>query len=241
MEEVLKEFGLSDNEATVYIALLKAGISTANRISELSGLKRSTAYDNLNLLISKGIVSVINKGMTHYYESAEPEKILYLLDEKRSRIKEIIPKLKALKESTKEKTGVTYFEGKKGVLTVLNDIIDQKKELWFIGSRKKASTVLEHYPDNFILKRAEHKIFLRAVLAEEDIGHPAYKEKQIIELSNIKFSKELNGSSSNVFIYGNRVAFMSSGQNPVGIIIINSEILEQQKRIFEILWKIAKK
>ncbi|HLC53517.1 MAG TPA: helix-turn-helix domain-containing protein [Candidatus Nanoarchaeia archaeon] len=241
MEEILKDFGLSDNETTVYLALLKIGNSTANRVAEITGLKRSTTYDNLNLLASKGIVSTIIKGSTHYYEPADPDKLLYLLDEKRSRIQQIIPKLKNLKESIKEKTGVTYFEGKKGVLTVLNDILDQNKELWFYGSRKKASSVLEHYPDDFILKREQHQIFLRAVLAEEDRGHPFYKSRSIARLSDLRFSKELNSISSNVFIYGDRVAFMSSGQNPVGIIIVNSEILEQQKKIFEILWKTAKK
>jgi sugar-specific transcriptional regulator TrmB len=241
MEEVLKEFGLSSNETTVYIALLKTGNSTANRIAEITGLKRSTTYDNLNLLISKGIVSTIIKGDTHYYESADPNKLLSLLEEKKSRLRRIIPQLRNLKESVREKTGVTYFEGKKGVLTVLNDIIDQKKELWFYGSRKRASSVLEHYPDDFILKRAQHKIFLRAVLAEEDRDHPAYRTKGISNLSDLKFSKDLNVIDSNVFIYGDRVAFMSSGQNPVGIIIVNPEILSQQKRIFEVLWKTAKK
>ena len=59
MEEILKDFGLSDNETTVYLALLKIGNSTANRVAEITGLKRSTTYDNLNLLASKGIVSTI--------------------------------------------------------------------------------------------------------------------------------------------------------------------------------------
>jgi sugar-specific transcriptional regulator TrmB len=241
MNEILKDFGLSDNETNVYLALLKIGNSTANRVSEITGLKRSTTYDNLNILISKGIVSTIIKESTHYYEAADPEKLLSLLDEKRSRIQQIIPRLKSLKESIKEKTGVTYFEGKKGVLTVLNDILDQNKELWFYGSRKKASTVLEHYPNDFILKRQQHNIFLRAVLAEEDRGHPTYKLKSIIKLSDLRFSKDFNGISSNVFIYSDRVAFISSGQNPVGIIIVNSEISEQQKKLFEILWKNSKK
>jgi HTH-type transcriptional regulator, sugar sensing transcriptional regulator len=241
MEKELKEFGLSDNEVEIYLALLKTGLTTANRLSQLTGIKRSTTYDNLSLLINKGIASTISKGNVRYYEAVNPEKIIHLLEEKRDKISKIVPELLRLKESTSEKTGVTYFEGKKGVLTVLNDIIDLKKELWFYGSRKMASSVLEHYPDDFILKRAEHKIFLRAVLAEEDREHPAYKKKSILSLSNLRFLKDLNGATSNVFIYGDRIAFMSSGQNPVGIIIMNSEILEQQKKIFEILWKLAKK
>ncbi len=240
MYEELGEFGLSENEIQTYIALLKTGISTANRIAEITGIKRSTTYDNLSLLINKGIVSKIMKEHVQYYEAAQPEKLIYLLEERKDRIKKILPKLKSIQESTSEKTGVTYFEGKKGVLTVLNDIISENKELWFYGSRTMAKTALAHYPDNFIYKRAENKIFLKAILAEEDREHPAYKEKNIIKLSSLKFSKDLNGVSANVFIYSNRVAFMSSGENLVGIIIKNKEILNQQKKIFEMLWKNAK-
>lgn len=241
MYEELREVGLSENETQTYVTLLKTGISTANRVAEITGIKRSTVYDTLNQLINKGIVSKIVREEVHYYEAAQPEKLIYLLDERKERIKQIIPKLKSIQESTTEKTGVTYFEGKKGVLTVLNDIIEQNKELWFYGSRTAAKTALAHYPDNFIYKRAENKIFLKAILAEEDREHPAYNDKKIIKLSNLKFSKDLNNISANVFIYSNRVAFMTSGENPVGIIIKNKEILQQQRGIFEILWKNAKK
>ena len=51
----------------------------------------------------------------------------------------------------------------------------------------------------------------------------------------------MNKISSNTFIYGDRVAFMTSEDDPTGIIIKNSKIVQQQKKIFEILWKTAKK
>ncbi len=204
-------------------------------------MKRSTTYDNLALLINKGIVSSIVKGKVSYYEAANPEKIVQLLDEKKNRIKAIIPKLQALKEEASEKTGVTFYEGKKGVITVLNDILDQKKELWFYGSRKMGLVALENYPENFIKKRAEAGIELIAVLAEEDKGDPTYKNKKIYKLSNLRFLKKLNKIESNVFIYGDRVAFISSGINLVGIIIRNKEIVAQQRNIFRQLWKQAKR
>lgn len=241
MYEELKEFGLSTNEINVYVTLLKTGLSTANRISEISGIKRTTTYDNLNLLLNKGIVSIIEKDSTKYYEAASPEKIISLLEEKKDKIKKILGELTNLKESASQKTGVTFFEGKKGVLTVLNDIIDEKKELWFYGSRKMALIALKHYPENFIQKRADKHILLKAVLAEEDIDDPSYKDKKIFGLSNLKFLKELDNIETNVFIYGDRVAFMTSTENPVGIIIRDNNILNQQKTIFNILWKIAKK
>lgn len=241
MYEELKEFGLSDNEVMVYITLLKTGLTSANRIAKITGIKRSTTYDNLTLLANKGIVSTIMKDRVSFYEAADPNKIVKLLEEKKEKINKIVPQLKALKESVKEKTGVTFFEGKKGVITVLNDILDERKELWFYGSRKMALVAMQHYPENFIQKRAEHNIPLRAVLAEEDKGDPVYQDNRIYSLSKLKFSKDLNKISTNVFIYSDKVALITSGENLVGIIIKNKEIVEQQKRIFNLLWKIARR
>ena len=45
MYEELKEFGLSENEIVIYVELLKAGTTTANRIAKLTGIKRSTTYE----------------------------------------------------------------------------------------------------------------------------------------------------------------------------------------------------
>ncbi len=237
----LKEFGLSDNEITIYLTLLKTGSSTANRIAQITGLKRSTTYDNLALLVNKGIVSTVMKDKVYFYESANPIKIVHLLEEKKERIEKIVPELLKLKESISEKTGVTYFEGKKGVLTVLNDILDEGKELWFYGSRTMALISLKHYPENFIQKRAEKGIKLSAILAEEDRNDPVYEDKKIFKLSQLRFIDKFNKIDTNVFIYSDRVAFMTSNENPVGIIIKNKEVLQQQKKIFQIIWKMSKK
>ena len=240
MEE-LKEFGLSDNEIEIYITLLKLGSSTANRVSELSGIKRSTTYDNLNLLINKGIVSSFIRKEVTYYEAQDPEKIIDLIEEKKTKIKKILPSLKKFKSSINEKSSVSFFEGKRGVLTILNDILDNEKELLFYGSRKMALISLAHYPENFILKRAEKGIKLKAVLAEEDKKDPSYKDKKIFALSELKFTKELDQIPANVFIFGEKVAFMTSEENPTGILIKDNKILQHQKKIFNILWNNSKK
>lgn len=241
MYDELKEFGLSENEIIVYSSLLKTGDSTANRTSKLTGMKRTTTYDNLAMLISKGIVSTINKGDATYFSAADPNKILRLMEDKKERVSKIIPELQMLQGIAEDTSGVTFFEGKKGVITVLNDIIDENKELWFYGSRKMALSALQHYPENFIRKRAEHRIFLRAVLASEDKGDPAYDDKKVYSLSKLRFLAHFNKASTNVFIYGDKVAFMTSGENLVGIIIKNKDIVKQQRDLFELFWKIAKK
>lgn len=239
MYEELKEFGLSDNESEVYVALLKAGTATANKIAKITGIKRSTTYDNLNLLINKGLVSMITKDNVHLYEAAEPKKINRILQERKDKISRIIPQLQSLKETAKSKAGVTFYEGKKGVITILNDILDEKKPLLFYGSRKTALVALQNYPENFIQKRADSKIPLRAVLALEDKGDPTYKDRKIKKYSKTKFLKELNKINTQVFIYSDKVAFMNSGSSLSGLIAKDKSLVEHQKLIFNMLWKKA--
>ncbi len=241
MYEELKELGMSENEIRIYIELLKTGTTTANRIAKLTGIKRSTTYDNLSLLGNKGMVSSILQDKVTYYEAVDPKKIIRIMDEKKEKLNSIVEKLSSLKEINKYEGGASFYEGKKGVVTILNDILDEKKELWFYGSRKRAMTALQNYPDNFVLKRAESDIHLKAVMSSEDKGDPAMNDKKVYALSKMKFLKSLNNIPTNVFIYGNKVAFMTSGDNIVGIIIKNKDVVNQQKSIFEVLWKIAKK
>src|SRR3989344_798668 len=192
MYEELKEFGLSDNEIKIYIELLKTGTTTANRISKLTGVKRSTTYDNLNLLVNKGLVSSIIKEKVIYFEAIDPKKIMRLMEEKKDKLNKVVKELGLLMKVRESEGGASFFEGKKGVVMILNDILDDKKELWFYGSRKEAQVALEKYPDNFVLKRAELGIRLRAIMAGEDKGDPSMNDKKVYALSKMRFLKSLD-------------------------------------------------
>jgi HTH-type transcriptional regulator, sugar sensing transcriptional regulator len=233
MEDVLKEFGLSENEILVYITLLKTGTTTANRLSALSGLKRSTTYDTLHTLTAKGIVSVCIKNNVQYYEASDPEKLVHILDEKKKRLEAIVPELKQLKETKSETVGVTFFEGKKGVVTVLNDIIDCKKDFLFIGSRKMAKVPLKHYPDNFVRKRVEKGIKVQGILAEEDKEDTYIHDANAEGLSDFSYAKQLDGCPADIFIYGDKAAIITNSKDPSGVIISDSDIAKQLRLLYD--------
>ncbi|MFH1850342.1 MAG: helix-turn-helix domain-containing protein [archaeon] len=121
--ELVKEAGLTDGEAKVYLTLLELGSSTTGPLIEKSKVARSFIYTILQNLIDKGLVSYITKEKTNYYEAADPEKILeYLgqrqarLEESSNRIKEVLPRLKLLRK-TAPSTEVRVYEGFNGVKT----------------------------------------------------------------------------------------------------------------------------
>ena len=58
IKEMLKETGLTDSEARIYLALLELGPSLAGKISRKTGIHRRNVYDITERLIKKGLIAV---------------------------------------------------------------------------------------------------------------------------------------------------------------------------------------
>src|SRR5258708_27934173 len=66
IEVILKNFGLSEKEISVYLALVELGPSSVREISAKSKVNRGTTYDILRALIKLGIASYYNKESKQY-------------------------------------------------------------------------------------------------------------------------------------------------------------------------------
>ena len=80
--KLLEEVGITNNEATIYLSLIQHGESTANSISEITGLHRGYVYDTLSKLVNKGVVSYITKQGTKFFKGVHPSKFLDMIREK---------------------------------------------------------------------------------------------------------------------------------------------------------------
>ena len=238
-EEALKEFGLNDKETKVYLALLSLGTSSVNRIAEQADIIRTTAYDILKSLIEKGLASYVIKSGVKYYESAAPEKIIAILDEKKRKVQEILPALKKIREFVLEKPKVEIYEGKEGLKTILEDMLITKKDICGYSSVKLLK-LLEYYFPNFIRRRAKLKIKTRVIM-ERSKETKKLKKKDTEELRELRFIKEASNFKLGYYIYGNKVSILIAKQEePMGILIENEELAEAEKLIFERVWNQAK-
>lgn len=225
-EEALKEFGLSEKEVKVYIALLRLGTSSVNRIAEKSMLQRTTTYDILKSLTEKGLVSHVVKEKKRYFEAADPNKLLNMLKEKEGKIAEIIPGLELIRKSIKEKPSITLYEGRAGMKTILEDILKTKKDFMCYASKKDLAKFFKYYFPHFVDERVKLGIKAKLILDAEPIA----KELTEFKIINKKFKTA-------TWIYGNRIAILTLEENePVGIIIENEEIANTQRIVFEVMW-----
>lgn len=234
--EILKEAGLTNNEALIYKALLELGPSLAGQISRKTGLHRRTVYDVTEMLIKKGLIGYILKNNRRLFEASSPERFIDILKEKENSLNTLLPEMMNIYGKTKEKQETNFYKGRQGLKTVLEDQLEENnKEILILGASPIAYKILEFYFKWFDLKRKKRKIKTKIIFNKMD-------KKIKIPFSEIKYLPQKYSSPLAVNIYGNKVAIILwSEENPIAIVIKNKEISEGYKKYFELMWRIAKK
>src|SRR5579872_7461086 len=130
IQVILKNFGLSEKEIAVYLALIELGPSSVREISAKSKVNRGTTYDILKSLMDLGIVSYYNKESKQYFVAEPPERLLAAIDQKkenldevRSNVEQSLPLIRTLFEKQGGKPAVKLYEGAKGIKLILDDVL----------------------------------------------------------------------------------------------------------------------
>ncbi len=245
-ENILREFGLNNKEIGVYLALIELGPSPVRKIAQKSGVNRGTTYDILKSLKEQGLVSYYHKESHQYFVAEPPERIIQAIDEKQKKFEQLrkdaeknLPALKSVFEKFGGQPLVKFYEGATGVKQILEDVLhtmqdaaDRRYEVYSSSSIELRKKVYRNIPD-YNKRRIKLKIKVRTI----SLGTGG-------ELQGLDERKWLRvqGSQPNAtheIIYGGKIAFLSlnNNQEPVGVIIENSEIYKMQKMIFESTWK----
>jgi sugar-specific transcriptional regulator TrmB len=231
-KEILKQVGLTDGEIEVYLCLLRIGPSLVSRISKETGLHRTHIYDTLEKLKEKGLVSTYIQSGKNYFNPAKPNKILQFLDEKREGIQSILPDLEDLTKFPKEETQVELFKGKNGLKTVLQDVLNTKKDYLVMGSIKQFEQIMQFALPQF-LKKIEKLNIKEKIICD--------KQEKILKIKNgiYRYLKSNYLFPSSFWIYGNKVAIFIWNLPHFAIVINNKDVAKTYRNYFEFFWETA--
>jgi len=247
MKNELKKMGLTEGEASVYLALLKLGSSTVGPIVKESGISYSKIYEVLGRLLEKGLVSFILRDKTKYFQSVEPNRLLEFLKQKEEEIKNneevlknILPDLEGMSKNKGNQTA-EIFIGLKGLKTAYELLLKGYSKntslcYLYVHDEKYAEEADSFYEKEFNYFK-ELGIKLQGISNRDLKGSKSFKKPpKFVDLRFVDFPLP-----TTMDIYQDKVLLVTWRDKPFAYLITSKEISENFMNYFNILWKIAKK
>ena len=234
--EKLQKIGLNLNEAKIYLALLNIGSGQAGKISKESQINRTTTYDSLERLIEKGLVTFVIEANKKVFRPVSPERLLDQIKEKEKTMQEILPELDAVFKESKEKEESDIFRGRKGIKSILQDILNYKEYVAF-GSSGKFMEIMKHDFIMFQKKKKELKIKSRVILSESS----RKTETVRAAYTNFRFIPDEFSAPTTTFVFNDKIAVIIWSETPTATLITSKDVSSSYRKYFELLWRQAKK
>lgn len=232
-KDILTEFGLTNIESKVYLALLKTGMSQAGKIAKAAQLNRTTTYDALSRLIDKGLVSYGMQANKKVFRPGNPEKFKEILKEREHEINSVLPKLTMMFKTASPQKSVTVYYGKKGVKSVFDDMLRHGKEMYVIDAGAQFTQTLPLYLPHFVRGIESKNIKIKHIARRGVDVKPT-------KTTEVRFLPKHILTTAGMTLYADRVAITVWGEIPEAVIIRNRAVYDSFKNYFDILWKSAK-
>lgn len=238
-DKYLRDIGLSEKEAAVYLALLANDKARIADISKKADVKRPTTYVILESLAHKGLVSETTHNKKTYYVAEPPEKLEYFverqirqLEENKKSLGVVVPQLKSIQQGQGERPVVQFFEGKDGLLSSNVDTFAAKigdERAYMVYSRDLVQGAFnEKEAAEMRARRISKGIKSKAVYTSKVGERPSDEtgDRMMIDSSKYKIN-------SDITVYGDNVQIAVLGKRVSGIYIKNKEFAETLKSMIK--------
>lgn len=239
LKEVLQNIGFSEKESKIYLALLELKEALPSVIAKRAGTKRPNTYFILEDLTKKGLASKVKKGGYYHFQSISPHSLVEGYKEKYLNLEQSLPELITLHESYTAKPQMSLFEGKEGLIRIMEDTLNASTDIFCWADVELAVTSLKDYYPTYLKKRVENKIFLKGIFCDDKFAQKSQKKSKeelrevcLISKNDYPFKNEIN-------IYDDKISIISH-EDQVGVIITNQNIADTQRSIFKFAFKCAR-
>lgn len=240
----LIEFGLSDKEAKVYLALIELGPSSVTHIARRAKVSRTNTYHLLNALHAAGLVTSKEGESKIIYSAERPDKLVLFLKaqlydaQKRLKMAEgVLPDLETLYKDPDKKISVRYLEGKEGVIAAYEDTLTAKSEILAYGSVDEAESFFPGYLDEYFQRRTEKKISVKSIFAACERSFQSKKRDKLL-LRKTHLVPESFQIKPEINVYDDKVAIMSLKEN-FGVVIESKDVSDAFRKMFVLAYEKA--
>ncbi len=234
----LSQIGLHKSEIEVYLYLLENGISTPPQIAKGTKIARTNCYNLLQSLKDKGLILEQEKGKRKAYIASDPEAILRSIEQKKEAVERILPDLRALYTTQKNKPTIKFYEGFEQIKEIYWQAT-QTEKLLAIGSTKLLSEKDPIFFKKFQEELKRKEVFLQDIITSQSETVGTEETKQILKgfYDFQTLPSKYQDFPTDILIWDNHIALVTLAEPIFGTVITNPLLAQTFKYIFEMIWE----
>ena len=246
LEDPLKQIGLSEKEAKIYLAALELGEDSVQNIAKKAGIKRPTAYLIIEDLKQKGLIFEKPNSRGHIYIAENPDKLKSILEERKRTLGEALPFLRTIYNVEKGKPQVRVYEGLEAMKQIyIDEVWKSKTEILYFASIKAIEKSIPKHLNFFIEGIEENhfqgkiKEFINPDPIDIEYGKKAIENNPNCQIGLIPKDFPFRFSESDVAIFENKIMIASFDQKLFITIIESKVIVDNMRALYEMAWSQA--
>lgn len=239
--QLLKDFGLTHNEALVYTYLLERGTEIGgSKIAFGTGLHRQYVYIAMEKLLDVGLIETVPSGKQKKYKAVSPSQIEKIAKRKIVEAEDIVKELNTFSAVGNEQN-FEVLQGNKAIQQYEMDYAHRAEngdqEYIIGGSSNGFEVVMGDSLDEYIETKdgKRMKVFYIGGSGEETAR---YKEQKSFEA---RFLPGLPQKVTHMSIRKDEVVFYSFLNPPLVYVLRSKIVAEDYKSFFMMLWNITEK
>ena len=239
----LESFGLSKNEAIIYVYLLERGVEVGgSKIALGTQLHRQYVYNSLPTLLELGLIVEIEKGMQSKYKAVAPNQIEKIARRKSVEASDLSMELKKISKIGHEQD-FEVIQGVKAIQDYEQHIVAEADatnwECYIIGGGSVGyAEVMGDLLDEHLSECEKKKLKIKYIGSQSEIAEYA-KYLGLYNNQEYRFLNKLPDSVTHLVVRQDSVSFYSFLNPPLVYIVKSKVVAQNYKDFFMMLWEMA--
>jgi hypothetical protein len=234
--EALSTLGLSEKQASVYLALVELGEASAYTVATKAGLKTPTTYVILKELIEKNIVYTVPRDKKQRFRAMDPKQLFAKSESKFVDAKSMLPSILALVASPSSAPVTRSFAGKAQLLDAYFETlaVPHTTLRGWLSEGAWSEHGLDFFLNIYRPQRVKQSISNQFIVGDTPVMRD-YAKPNAEALKETRIDKNFS-PETDLLIYGGNKIIIASFYEEMGVIIESQKVHDLLAGIFEAHW-----
>lgn len=240
----LSTFGLTENDSSVYLYLLKKGTEAAgSKIANAVGLHRQYVYNSLEKLLSLQLIENIKVGKRSVYKALPPYQLTKIAKQKLERAAELEKELNLLSSVGHEQDFEVYV-GERQVddfeITILNEMKENEVQYIIGGSTQAFMEFFDNRYEEYADIAKKKKLVSYYVGCQNDESY-VHRVKKAHYQFHAKILPDLPKTLISTVVRFDTVTIYSFAKPHIVYVLKSKIVADDYKKFFDMLWNLPGK